>query len=164
MPYTEEQLHDMMNIEGPPTIRQLALQNLQHQEKDAAAAPAAVPATMLGQESDEESEGEEFFEGDQAPPASPEKEAVALHDWRRLCRRPLHASPSALVPDLPLRRRGGLHRRHPWEGGKVIATNTQASIRALVLIFFLIGACRNVVGQREENKRIIIGIEIIFFV
>lgn len=79
MPYTEEQLHDMMNIEGPPTIRQLALQNLQHQEKDAAAAPAAVPATMLGQESDEESEGEEFLEDDQAPPASPRKEAVALH-------------------------------------------------------------------------------------
>ena len=28
MPYTEEQLHDLLNIDGPPSIRQLALQGM----------------------------------------------------------------------------------------------------------------------------------------
>lgn len=28
MPFTEEQLHDLMGVEGPPSIRQLALQSM----------------------------------------------------------------------------------------------------------------------------------------
>ena len=75
MPYTEEQLHDMLNIDGPPTIRQLALQNLHNREQEAKGTGAEPTApTMLGQQ-EEEDEGEVYEEQ-----THPEENAIEQPD------------------------------------------------------------------------------------
>ena len=64
MPYTEEQLHDIMDIDGPPTIRQLALQNLRNREQEAQQQSPPMAPTMLGQ--DEEKDDESVYEEERA--------------------------------------------------------------------------------------------------
>lgn len=100
MPYTEEQLHDMLDIDGPPTIRQLALQNLHNKEQEAKSTFAVEPTapTMLGQEEEEEEEmlmqeeKEQLVEQKKQDDAMPSP-AVQLHDA---------AAPPAKMPWLPI--------------------------------------------------------------
>lgn len=88
MPYTEEQLHDIMDIDGPPTIRQLALQNLRNREQEAQQQSPPMAPTMLGQEEEEDDEsvyeeegerGEEASSGEKEERGPPATESVQLH-------------------------------------------------------------------------------------
>lgn len=99
MPYTEEQLHDMLNIDGPPTIRQLALQNLQNREQEAKATGEPTAPTMLGQQEEEEEEvyeeTEDATEEQQQPPPNIDEsvESVRLHATAR---------PTRSIPWVPI--------------------------------------------------------------
>ena len=102
MPYTEEQLHDMLNIDGPPTIRQLALQNLQNREQEAKATGEPTAPTMLGQQEEEEEEvyeeTEAAAEEQQQPPNIDESvESVRLHATARPTRSSIPWVPILLI-------------------------------------------------------------------
>ena len=99
MPYTEEQLHDMLNIDGPPTIRQLALQTLHNKEQEAQSTLAVEPTapTMLGQEEEEEEEEEGEEENEEYQQVVEQKKDVINPAVQ------LHAAPPAKsIPWFPI--------------------------------------------------------------